>query len=129
MSVDWAELARKRNRSILSTNGLLLLAYLVTFGLHWSDARFTASSLWVIYFVAVHLRWKADPKGGGVAIRKELLRQGTLVKHAWAWWHLPTLLGLRLGYWWVWALYLPFGVWGAISFWRTGEALIQRAND
>jgi hypothetical protein len=129
MQIDWAARVRKTNRELLVTIGFLYAAYFAVFGFQASDIRFAASGLWLMYFIAVQLRWKADPRGGGVAVRRELIRQGRLFKRAWAWFALPSLLGVNLGFRWSLALVVALTVYCTVRLWRTGNELIRRAND
>ena len=118
----------ERNRRILIDFALVQVAYHAVSGLHVRQVLIVASALWVMGFVAIQLRWKADPEGGRLAIRKELVRQGRMCKHAWAWAGIPSLLGLGLSAPWTWVVFAPFGVWFSIRAWQTGEDLIRQGN-
>jgi len=131
MQRDWAKTIRSRNTREVAAAGVLAGLVLYTQGLTLHAAPLLAAVAWVAWFFLRYARWKALPSDGGVGVRRELLRQGHLLRAAWAWYVLPLVVGGLatfgggMGFR---AAFLALGAVLAVVNYKAGQRLIEEGN-
>jgi hypothetical protein len=131
MERDWAKTIRARNARELVSAGVLAGLVLFTQGLTLHVVPLLAAVAWVALFFLRFARWKASPSDGGVGVRRELIRQGHLLRAAWAWYVLPLVVGGLV----TWgggvgfrAAFIVGGAVLAVVNYRAGQKLIDEGN-
>lgn len=104
---DWPTIVRRRNRRELIAAVLVGVWVLWRDGLGLRSWPLLGAVLWVGYVMLIRAEWRADPVEGDAGVRRELVRQGELLRRAWLWYVAPLLIGA--------ALLRPPGMFGAVA--------------
>jgi len=131
MERDWAKTIRARNAREIGGAVVVAAMVLTTEGLTLRAAPMLAAVAWVAIFFMRYARWKASPSDGGVGVRRELIRQGHLLRAAWAWYVLPLVVG-GLASWGSGvgfrAVFIAGGAVLAVVNYKAGQRLIDEGN-
>jgi hypothetical protein len=132
MQRDWSRTIRARNARELAGAAILAAFMLYTRGFTFRNGPLIVAVAWLSWFFLRPARWQAAPADGGVGVRRELIRQGHLLRTAWAWYVLPLVVAGLTSWgsslWMVRAGFIAFGVALAVVNYRAGQRLIDEGN-
>lgn len=131
MQQDWAKTIRRRNARELTGAAILAAWMLFSQGFTLETGPLLVAVAWLTWFFLKPARWQAKPEDGGAGVRRELVRQGLLLRMAWAWYVLPLVVGMMASFPVSWALrtlILASGVVLSVVNSRAGQRLIDEGN-
>jgi hypothetical protein len=92
---DWPRTIKYRNYRELTGCAVVIIGLVYLVGLTFRTLPVIAGVGFVAWFIIKHAGWQANPKDL-LGERRELIRQGRILRFAWAWYVVPCMLPMLI---------------------------------